>query len=72
MSEAVLIKSRKKSGESITKTDIQKFEKKYGKIENFSSVIFLHGMAKKFTKKILLYKKSWLVGFSCKISCIKK
>ena len=40
VSEAVLIKSKKKEGESVTKTDIQKFEKKYGKIDSFSSVIF--------------------------------
>jgi len=72
VSEAVLIKSKKKDGESITKTDIQKFEKKHGKIDDFSSVIFYTGLAEKFTKKILLYKKSWVVSFSCKISCIQK
>jgi len=35
VSEAVLIKSKKKCGESITKIDIQKFEKKHGKIVVF-------------------------------------
>ena len=40
VSNAVLIKSRKKRNETITKTDIQKFEKKHGKIESFSSVVF--------------------------------
>ncbi len=35
VSEAVLIKSEKKSDESVTKTEIQKFEKKHGKIDGF-------------------------------------
>jgi kynurenine formamidase len=43
VSNAVLIKSRKKRNETITKTDIQKFEKKHGKIESFSSVVFWTG-----------------------------
>jgi len=72
VSEAVLIKSKKNGNDSITKTDIQKFEKKHGKIDEFFFRYFLHGMAEKFTKKILLYKKSWVVSFSCKISCIQK
>ena len=40
VSEAALIKSKKSGCESITKTDIQNFEKKHGKIERSSSVIF--------------------------------
>ena len=51
VSEAVLIKSKKKRGESITKTDIQKFEKKYGKIASFSSVIFYTGLQRNLQKK---------------------
>ena len=43
VSEAALIKSKKNGGEIITKTDIQKFEKKHGKIEGFSAVIFQTG-----------------------------
>jgi len=72
VSEAILIKSKKKGGESITKIDIQKFEKKHGKIAGFSSVIFYTGWQRNLQKKILLYKKSWAVGFSCKISGIQK
>ena len=72
VSEAVLIKSKKNGGDSITKTDIQKFEKKHGKIDGFFFRYFLHGMAEKFTKKILLYKEPRSFSFSCKISCIKK
>ena len=72
VSEAALIQSRKSSGQSITKTDIQKFEKKQGKIENFSSVVFQTGWQRNLQKKILLYKKPRIVDFSCKISCIQK
>jgi len=43
VSEAVLIKSKKNGDDSITKTDIQKFEKKHGKFDGFSSVIFCTG-----------------------------
>jgi len=50
VSEAVLIKSRKKRNETITKTDIQKFEKKHGKIESFSSVVFWTGWQRNLQK----------------------
>ena len=56
VSEAVLIQCRKSSGQSITKTDIQKFEKKHGKIDGFSSVIFLTGWQRNLQKKTLLYQ----------------
>ena len=51
VSEAALIQCRKSGGQSITKTDIQKFEKNHGKIENFSSVIFYTGWQKNLQKK---------------------
>ena len=44
--DAVLIKSRKKSGQAITKTDILKFEKIHEKIPNGSTVIFWTGWQK--------------------------
>ena len=44
--EAVLIMSRKKSNQAITKNDIQKFEKKYGKIPKDSTVVFWTGWQK--------------------------
>ena len=50
VSEAVLIKSRKKRNETITKTDIQKFEKKHGEIESFSSVVFWTGWQRNLQK----------------------
>ena len=46
VSSAILVKSRKKGDQSITKTDIQKFEKKHGKIPSGSTVIFWTGWQK--------------------------
>ena len=60
VSEAVLIKSRKKSNEAITKTDIQKFEKKYEKIDGFSSVIFSTGWQRNLQKKYYFTKNPGL------------
>ena len=51
VSEAALIQCRKSNNQSITKADIQKFEKKHGKIENFSSVIFYTGWQRNLQKK---------------------
>ena len=56
VSEAALIKSKKNGGEIISKTDIQKFEKKHGKIEGFSSVIFQTGWQKNLQKNITLLR----------------
>ena len=60
VSEAVLIQCRKKSGGSITKTDIQKFEKKHGKIAGFSSVIFHTGWQRNLQKKYYFTKNPGL------------
>ena len=60
VSEAALIQSRKGSGESITKTDIQKFEKKSGKIDGFSSVIFQTGWQRNLQKKYYFTKNPGL------------
>ena len=46
VSNAILIKSRKKRDQPITKTDIQKFEKKHGKIPSGYTVIFWTGWQK--------------------------
>ena len=46
VSSAILVKSRKKGDQLITKTDIQKFEKKHGKIPSGSSIIFWTGWQK--------------------------
>ena len=72
VSEVVLIKSRKKSGESITKTDIQKFENKYGKIDGFSSVIFFTGWQKNLQKKYYFTKNPGLSVSAAKYLASKK
>jgi len=72
VSEAVLIKSKKKGGESITKTDIQKFEKKHGKIAGFSSVIFYTGWQRNLQKKYYFTKNPGLSVSAAKYLASKK
>ena len=72
VSEAVLIKTRKKSNEPITKTDIQKFEKKHEKIEGFSSVIFYTGWQKNLQKKYYFTKNPGLSVSAAKYLASKK
>jgi len=72
VSETVLIKSKKKGGESITKTDIQKFEKKHGKIASFSSVIFYTGWQKNLQKKYYFTKNPGLSVSAAKYLASKK
>ena len=72
VTEAVLIKSGKKSGEPITKTDIQKFEKKHGKIERFSSVIFYTGWQRNLQKDNYFTKNPGLSVLAAKYLASKK
>ena len=72
ISNAVLITTRKKRNESITKTDIQKFEKKYGKIEGFSSVIFSTGWQRNLQKKYYFTKNPGLSVSAAKYLASKK
>ena len=72
VSEAVLIKSKKKGNESITKTDIQKFEKKHGKIASFSSVIFYTGWQRNLQKKYYFTKNPGLSVSAAKYLASKK
>ena len=72
MSEAVLIKSRKKRNETITKTDIQKFEKKHGKIESISSVIFSTGWQRNLQKDYYFTKNPGLSVSAAKYLAAKK
>ena len=72
VSEAVLIKSKKNGGESITKTDIQKFEKKHGKIASFSSVIFYMGWQRNLQKKYYFTKNPGLSVSAAKYLASKK
>ena len=72
VSEAALIKSKKNGGEIITKTDIQKFEKKHGKIEGFSSVIFQTGWQRNLQKKYYFTKNPGLSVSAAKYLASKK
>ena len=72
VSEAVLIQSRKKAGKVIKKTDIQKFEKKHGKIDDFSSVIFLTGWQRNLQKKYYFTKNPGLSVSAAKYLASKK
>ena len=72
VSEAALIQCRKSSDQSVTKTDIQKFEKKHGKIENFSSVIFYTGWQKNLQKKHYFTKNPGLSVSAAKYLALKK
>jgi len=72
VSEAVLIQSKKKGGESITKTDIQKFEKKHGRIASFSSVIFYTGWQRNLQKKYYFEKNPGLSVSAAKYLASKK
>jgi len=72
VSETVLIKSKKKGGESITKIDIQKFEKKHGKIASFSSIIFYTGWQINLQKKYYFTKNPGLSVSAAKYLASKK
>ena len=72
VTEAVLIKIRKDSDQSITKTDIEKFEKTYGKIDDGSTVIFNTGWQKNLKKKFYFLKNPGLAVSAAKYLASKK
>ena len=72
VTETVLIKIRKDSDQSITKTDIEKFEKKYGKIDDGSTVIFHTGWQKNLEKKSYFLKNPGLAISAAKYLALKK
>ena len=72
VSNAVLIKSRKKRNGAITKTDIQKFEKKHGKIESFSSVVFWTGWQRNLQKDNYFTKNPGLSASAANYLASKK
>ena len=51
VTEAVLIKIRKSADQAITKADIERFEKKHGRIDDGSTIIFNTGWQKNLQKK---------------------
>ena len=70
--EAVLIKIRKGANQTITKTDIQRFEKKYGIIDNGSTIIFHTGWQKNLNKKFYFLKNPGLATSAAKYLASKK
>ena len=72
VTEAVLIKIRKDSNQAITKTDIEKFEKKYGKIDDGSTVVFHTGWQKNLEKKSYFLKNPGLAISAAKYLASKK
>ena len=72
VTEAILIKIRKGADQSITKTDIQKFEKKYGMIDDGSTVIFHTGWQKNLKKKSYFLKNPGLAVSAAKYLASKK
>ena len=69
VSEAILVKIRSKV---ITKTDIQKFEKKHRKIESGSTVIFFTGWQKNLKKDFYFTKNPGLSSSAANYLVLKK
>ena len=72
VNEAVLVKIRKGANQAITKTDIQKFEKKFGLIDDGSTVIFHTGWQKNLNKKFYFLKNPGLATSAAKYLASKK
>jgi len=72
VTEAILIKIRKGSDQSVTKTDIEKFEKKNGKIDDGSTVIFHTGWQKNLEKKSYFLRNPGLAISAAKNLASKK
>ena len=72
VTEAILIKIRKVANQSITKSDIEKFEKKYGMIDNGSTIIFHTGWQKNLKKKSYFLKNPGLAVSAAKYLASKK
>jgi len=70
--EAVLIMSKKKANQSITKNDIQKFEKKHGKIPKNSTVVFCTGWQKMLHNDSYFIKNPGLSEAAAKYLVSKK
>ena len=72
VTEAILIKIRKVANQSITKDDIQKFEKKYGKIDDGSTVIFHTGWQKNLKKESYFLRNPGLAVSAARYLASKK
>jgi len=72
VTEAILIKIRKGPDQAITKSDIQKFENKFGKIDDGSTVIFHTGWQKNLNKKSYFLQNPGLAVSAAKYLASKK
>ena len=72
VNEAVLIRVGKNSNRSISKTDIQNFEQKNGKIENGATVIFYTGWQKNLNKEFYFSENPGLSISAAKYLASKK
>ena len=72
VTEAVLIKIRKGADQAIRKSDIEKFEKRFGEIDDGSTVIFYTGWQKNITKKSYFLKNPGLAVSAAKYLASKK
>jgi kynurenine formamidase len=72
VTEAVLIKIRKGSDQPITKDDIEKFEKKHGRIDDGSTIIFNTGWQKNLKKKFYFLKNPGLAVSAARYLASKK
>ena len=72
VTEAFLIKIRKGADQAITKSDIEKFEKQFGKIDDGSTVIFHTGWQKNLNKKSYFLKNPGLTVPAAKYLASKK
>ena len=72
VNEAVLIRVGKNSNRSISKTDIQNFEQKNGKIENGSTVIFHTGWQKNLNNEFYFTENPGLSVSAAKYLVSKK
>ena len=72
VNEAVLIRIGKNSNRSISKTDIQNFEQKNGKIENGSTVIFYTDWQKNLNKEFYFTENPGLSVSAAKYLVSKK
>ena len=67
-----MIKIRKGSDQSITKDDIEKFEKKHGRIDDGSTIIFNTGWQKNLKKKFYFLKNPGLAVSAARYLASKK
>ncbi len=72
MGKSLLIKIKKGKNQAITKNDLIKFEKKYGTIQNYSSVIFFTNWQKNLEKKFYFTENPGLSISAAKYLSSKK